>query len=210
MRPFLLVALITLFTTDAAAQETLTDAPTFAAGYLWRQVVFQGTVGPNGEAVMSHGDIWGGRVVAGLGLGRFGVEMRLDASGLKDQFDPNNPATFKSIEGFVMGHYVAFAKRGVQLGPAVVLGSISSFEQNSPWSGFGVDVAGGGLRVGGYGSEVEVLGLRTDFLRGDPGWRLAVVAHIRVTSAMTIVGDAVSGPAGYVRGGIAVQAFGRK
>jgi hypothetical protein len=201
------VVAFALFASPAFAQvQSPTDAPTFWGGFLWKQAIWQGV--PAGEAyTMARSDTWGGRLVGGLGLGRVGLELRLDASGLQDQFDVHNPATYQSLEAYALGHFVVASRGGLQVGPAIVVGSVSAFEAAAPWSGFGVDVVGAGLRVGGHGSELEILAARTSFLRDDPSIRLVAVAHVRLTDHLAVVADAVSGPAGFIRGGLAVEAF---
>lgn len=194
----------------AAPPPRPTDAPTFTGGYLWRQVVVQGVASSKGEWRGERGDINGGRIVAGLGLGRLGIAIRLDASGLKDQFNLQDPTTFKTLELYAAAHVVAYASRGVQIGPALVVGSITSFD-TSPgqpqWSGFGADLAGGGLRLGGFGSEVHLLVGRTTYLAEDPKARAILAVHVRLTEQLYAVGDAVTGRDGFVRAGIAVRAW---
>lgn len=192
------------------AQEKPTDAPTFRGGYMWRQLVVQGVQGSHGIYEAERGDFWGGRLVAGLGLGRFGAELRLDVAGLKDQFNPQDPTTFKTLEAYAALHFVAAARGGLQVGPALVVGSITSFdvdEGQPAWSGVGVDLAGCGVRLGGFGSEVFLLVARTRYLALDPATRLVFAAHVRLTDQLYAVGDAVSGQDGFVRVGIAVRAF---
>jgi hypothetical protein len=184
------------------------QAPTFMDGYLWKQIAWEGTPQPDGTLALTRSEPWGGRVVGGVGFGRFGIEARVDVSGLKDQFDVNNPATYQSVEAYGMAHWIAAAPAGiVQIGPAVMAGSISSFESGASFHGFGLDVYGVGARFAVKGSEFEVFAARTSFLRDDPKVRAVAVLHLCMTSQMALVGDAVSGEAGFIRFGIAVRAF---
>lgn len=210
---FLLIFLLSLgaaYGQDAPQAPKPTDAPTFSAGYMWRQVVVQGVPDAEGAWSGQRGDVFGGRVVAGLGFGRVGFEVRLDASGLKDQFNLQDPSTFKTLELYAAAHVVAYGAKGVQLGPALVMGSITSFdtEPGQPqWSGFGADLVAGGARVGGFGSEVYVLVGRTTYLAEDPKVRAVLAVHVRLTNQLYAVGDAVTGRDGFVRAGIAVRAW---
>lgn len=190
-----------------------TDAYTFWGGYMWRQTMAQGVPNGTGGYTMQRGDFWGGRLIGGLGLGRVGFAMRLDASGLKDQFDVNDPATFKTLEAYGAGYFVLAAARGIQVGPIAVVGSTMNLDEQTiaktnEWPGVGVNIYGAGLRVAGMGSELEVLAVRTErYLRQDPRVRLAVVAHVRLTDRLYGVGDVVSGQDGFIRVGVAVRAF---
>jgi hypothetical protein len=161
---------------------------------------------------MDRGDFWGGRLVGGLGLGRVGTEIRFDIAGLKNQFDPNNPATFKTLEAYAGLYYVVWANPKMQLSPIVVLGSITSLDENDyvtkAWTGAGLNVIGGGLRIAGYGSEAHFLCVQTrDFLLEDTKVRVALAVHVRLTNQLYVVADAIGGSDGFVRGGIAVRAF---
>jgi hypothetical protein len=178
---------------------------------MWKQFMAQGVPCCDSQDTfeMKRGDIWGGRLVAGLGFGRVGVELRLDAAGLKDQFNANDPATFKTLELYAATHYVLLTSKQFQLGPVFVAGSIVNMDTDHPdaWTGVGVDVLGGGVRIAGFGSEVELLFAYTSFLYNDPAWRAVLVAHVRLTDRLYVVGDGVTGGDGFVRAGFAVRAF---
>jgi len=210
MKSFVLLTALLLAAQSGLAQEKPTDAPTFRGGYMWRQGVIQGVQGSHGIYEAERGDFWGGRLVVGLGFGRFGIELRLDAAGLKDQFNPQDPTTFKTLEAYAALHMVAVVAKGMQIGPALMAGSITNFDVDKgqpSWTGVGVDLAGCGVRLGGFGSEVFLFIARTQYLALDPAAHLVFAAHVRLTDQLYAVGDAVSGQDGFVRVGIAVRAF---
>lgn len=219
-RSSFIVALL-LFASPAVAQEQLKalgefygkvgiteEAPTFLDAYLWKQVLWEGTPRADGTMGLTRSEPWGGRLVGGIGFHRLGFEGRLDVSGLKDQFSAQDPATYQSLEAYGMVHLVAANPAGLlQLGPAAMVGSISSFKEGASYRGFGADVVAVGGRLAVKGSELEMFGARTSFLRGDPSYRFLAVAHVRITAQMALVADLVSGQAGFVRLGFAVKAF---
>lgn len=193
-----------------------TDAMTFWGGYMWRQTMAQGVPRGDGTYSMQRGDFWGGRLVGGLGFGRVGFEMRWDIAGLKNQFDVNNPSTFKTLEAYAGAYVNVWGNGKIQIAPILVGGSITSLDENDyiskAWTGAGLNLGGGGIRLAGYGSEAHFLCVATkNFLYTDPASggtvRGALVVHVRVTPQLYIVGDAISGADGFVRGGIAVRAF---
>jgi len=178
-----------------------TDAPTFLGLYGWKQAIWQYTADAEGEYTLERGDIWGGRLVGGLGFGRFGFEMRADVSGLKEQFSFEDPETFNTLEIYGAAHYVWLVKHGLQIGPAVVIGSISN-EQSV--GGIGLDIYGGGVRLGGHGAEFHIVVGVHDYLPLG-GWRVSFSGHIPVYDRVYAVGDIVSGQDGYARVGVAVR-----
>lgn len=206
MRTAWSIAVVLAAAVTATAQSP-EAAPTFVGGYMWKQVGVQGSIHADETYRSERMDFWGGRVNAGFSFGRVGIEARVDAAGLKDVFDPNNPQTFQTIEAYGMVHYVAFAAGGMQIGPAVYTGIVTSLEEGSPWTGFRVNSGGVGVRFAGSGSEVELMAARTDYLPRDPRWRLVTAVHLRLNDKLYVVGDGISGLDGFVRVGIAVKVF---
>jgi hypothetical protein len=178
-----------------------TDAPTFLGLYGWKQAIWQYTADAEGEYTVEKGDVWGGRLVGGLGFGRIGFEMRVDVSGLKEQFAFDDPETFNTLEVYGAVHYVWLSQHGLQIGPAAVVGSISD-EQSV--GGIGLDLYGGGVRIGGFGAEFHIaIGVHDYLPQG--GWRFSLSGHIPVFDRLYAVGDIVSGQDGYARVGVAVR-----
>lgn len=181
--------------------ENATDAPTFLGLYFWKQAIWQYTADAEGEFSVEKGDVWGGRLVGGMGFGRFGVEMRADVSGLKEQFSFEDPETFNTLEVFGAIHYVALTNEGMQIGPAVVLGSV--IDEGNP-GGIGLNVYGGGIRLGGHGAEFHILYAAHDYLPTG-GWRFSFSGHIPIYGKVYAVGDLVAGKDGYARVGVAFR-----
>ncbi len=186
-----------------AQEEPSHTPPTFVGVYVWKQALWQYTADAEGEYTVERGDPWGGRFVAGTGFGRFGLEGRIDVSGLKEQFSLEDPETFQTLEVYGAVHYVWLVHAGMQVGPAVALGSISN-EQSK--GGINLDLYGGGIRVGGHGAEFHLFFGAHDYLPTG-GWRISLSGHFPVIPSAKIyaVGDLVSGQDGYARVGIAVR-----
>lgn len=181
--------------------EEPTDAPQFVGVYFWKQALWQFTADDAGDYSIERGDPWGGRLVAGTGFGRLGLEARADVSGLKDQFSFEDPETFQTLEVFAAAHYVAVANRGVQVGPAIFAGSV--IDENSR-KGIRLNLYGFGVRVGGFGSEIHLTVGRHEYLPTG-GWRFSLSAHVPIYGRIYAVGDLVSGQDGYARVGVAVR-----
>lgn len=187
------------------AQETRAadplEAPTFLGVYTWQEVIWQYVDQGKAGYQVERGEYLGGRVVGGLGLGRLGAELRLDVAGLKEQFAASDPATYATLEAYGVLHFVALQRHGVQLGPFVAGGSVSS---KASQGGIGLDLWGGGVRIAGYGAEIHALVARHDYLPLG-GWRLSLSGHIPISGPLAAVGDIVSGQDGYARVGLAVR-----
>ena len=192
--PFLLVFLLCGST---FAQE----APSFLGVFTWQQTVFQYVDLGEGDYRVERGSVLGGRLVGGLGFGRFGLELRIDVSGLKGSFDQSDPDTYTTLESFGAAHYILMEKEGFQIGPALVAGSVAS-ERSS--GGIKLDVYGGGARFAGHGAEFHLLLARHDYLPLG-GWRLSLSGHVPIKGPLYGVGDVVTGQDGYARVGLAVR-----
>ena len=192
---------VSLATSAPIADDTSLDAPTFLGFYLWTQALWQYVDDRNGGFTLERGDIVGGRLVGGIGFGRFGVELRADVSGLKEQFKADDPATYTTLEAFAGAHFVAYANHGAQVGPIIAAGTVAN--KQSP-NGIALSFYGGGARFAGYGAEVHALVGRHDYLPFG-GWRMSLSAHIPVSGKMYAVGDIVTGRDGYARVGMAVK-----
>jgi len=188
-------------TSASIADDTSLDAPTFLGFYLWTQALWQYVDDGKDGFTLERGDIVGGRLVGGMGLGRFGVELRADVSGLKEQFKADDPATYTTLEVFAGAHFVAYASHGAQVGPIIAAGTVAN--KQSP-DGIALSFYGGGARFAGYGAEVHALVARHDYLPLG-GWRMSLSAHIPVSGKLYAVGDIVMGRDGYARVGIAVR-----
>ena len=190
--------------TPAVVKDPLA-APTFLGIYGWKEVIWQGVKTPEGGWTLKRGDAWGGRLVAGLGLGRYGLELRGDVSGLVDQFKVDDTATYQSIEVYGAGYWNAASSGGVQIGPMVLLGTVAAIDAPQ-YGGIGVSVAGAGVRVGAFGGEAHAFVAHTsNFLADDPTWRFGAAFHIPVMPPVYVVGDILTGNAGLVRVGIAAR-----
>ena len=198
MRKLLPFLLFTFLASNAFAQEA---APSFLGVYTWQQVIFQYVDVSEGNYRVEKGNVLGGRLVGGLGFGRFGVELRVDVSGLEGSFDQNDPDTYTTLETFGAVHYILMEKEGFQVGPALVAGSVAS-ERSS--GGIKLDVYGGGARLAGHGAEFHVLFARHDYLPLG-GWRLSLSGHVPIRGPLYGVGDVVTGVDGYARIGLAVR-----
>lgn len=186
---------------EELAPAPTTKAPTFLGFYLWEQAIFQYLPDGAGGFTVERGDQLGGRLVGGLGLGRLGFELRADVTGLKDEFDAQDPETYTTLEVYGGAHFVAMERHGVQIGPVAAAGSVAN-EQSA--AGIGLDFWGGGVRLAGRGAEFHVTVGRHDYLALG-GWRLSLSGHIPVVDRIYAVGDLVSGADGFVRVGIAVR-----
>ena len=187
--------------TSVVPETTEVEAPTFLGFYLWEQALFQYVDDGQGGYQVERGDRLGGRLVGGLGFGRLGVELRADVTGLKEQFNPQDPETYTTLEVYGAAHYVLLERDGLQLGPMVAAGSVSN-EQSV--GGIAFDFWGAGVRLAGYGAEFHVALGRHDYLPLG-GWRLSLSGHIPIMERLYAVGDIVSGQDGFVRVGIAVR-----
>ena len=187
--------------TSVVPETTEVEAPTFLGFYLWEQALFQYVDDGQGGYQVERGDQFGGRLVGGVGFGRFGAELRVDVSGLKEQFNAEDPATYTTLEVYGAAHYVALEQGGLQLGPMVAGGSVSN-EQSV--GGITFDFWGAGVRLAGHGAEFHLAIGRHDYLPVG-GWRLSLSAHIPIKDQLYAVGDIVSGADGFVRAGIAVR-----
>lgn len=202
--PLAVLAALLLLPLSAPAediQDVELRASTFLGVYTWQQVIWQYVKTSDAGYRAERGDFLGGRLVGGLGLGRFGVEVRLDVAGLKQQFAADNPSTYTTLETYGAAHYVLTEREGLQLGPVAVGGSVANRQSDG---GIGFDLWGGGLRVAGYGAEFHVVAARHDYLPLG-GWRLSLSAHLPIVSKLYGVGDIVSGRDGYARVGLAVR-----
>ena len=188
-------------TSGPTPETTGVEAPTFLGFYLWEQAIWQYIDDGQGAYRVERGDQLGGRLVGGVGFGRFGAELRVDVAGLKEQFNAEDPATYTTLEVYGAAHYVALEQGGLQLGPMVAGGSVSN-EQSV--GGITFDFWGAGVRVAGYGAEFHLAVGRHDYLPVG-GWRLSLSAHIPIMDRLYAVGDIVSGQDGYVRVGVAVR-----
>ncbi len=183
-----------------APAEDPAHAPTFLGVYAWKQALWQYVPDAEGTYRSSRGDPWGGRVVGGLGLGRWGVDLRLDVSGLKDEFSLEDPETFQTFETYGAAYYVAAVQEGFQIGPIGVVGTINTEVSQ----GVEVNMYAAGVRLGGYGSEFHLLVGKHDYLIGEE-WRFSLSGHIPIAGTVYAVGDLVSGKGGFARLGIAVR-----
>ena len=139
--------------------------------------------------------------MAGLGLGRFGLEGRLDVSGLEDSFDLEDVSTYQTLEAYASAHWVAWAGEGVQLGPAVFGGMVVD-DQGTEVS---PNVTGFGFRLATSGGELFGGVAWNRYLRGDSGPRAFVALHFPIAGELYVVGDLMSGDAGFVRAGVAYR-----
>ncbi len=205
----LLTTAALLFLQRAAAGQDITTAPesaeikapTFLGFYLWEQAIWQYVDDGQGNYRVERGDQLGGRLVGGIGLGRFGLELRVDVTGLKEQFNPQDPETYTTLEVYGAAHYVLLEQDGFQIGPIMAAGSVSN-EQTV--DGITFDFWGAGVRLAGHGAEFHVAIGRHDYLPIG-GWRLSFSAHIPIMERLYAVGDMVSGQDGFARVGIAVR-----
>jgi len=182
------------------AQEA-TEAPTFLGAYTWTQATWQYVEGDDGTYSVERGDFVGGRVVGGLGFGRFGAELRVDVAGLQGDFDSGTPETYATLETYAALHFVALSREGLQLGPFVAAGSVASKVSEG---GIGLDFVGVGVRVAGHGAEFHAAIGKHDYLPLG-GWRLSLSGHLPLTGPLYAVGDIVSGADGFARVGLAVK-----
>ncbi len=187
--------------TSVAPETTEVEAPTFLGFYLWEQALFQYVDDGQGGYQVERGDRLGGRLVGGLGFGRLGVELRADVTGLKEQFQAEDPSTYTTLEVYGAAHYVLLERDGVQLGPLVAGGSVANTQSAG---GIALDVWGAGARLAGYGAEFHVVLARHDYLPLG-GWRLSLSGHIPIMERLYAVADIVSGQDGYARVGVAVR-----
>lgn len=195
----------------AAEDARAANAPTFAHGFLWEQAVSQPVTLADGTVSTEVGSAAGGRLVGGLGLGPWGIEARVDVSGLKEEFAVRNPSTVRTLEGFAAVHLVMLADVAtkLQVGPMLTGGVIRELR---PQDGRGFEpgaLAGAGLRVARAGSELHVLAGWTSILPRHKGgsFALAAAAHWKLTAASYLVADVIVGPTWVLRSGLAVRAF---
>lgn len=180
-------------------------------GLLWKQAIWQGIKGEDGAWTVRRGDVWGGRLAGGLGIGRLGIGGRLDISGLKDQFDLNDPTTYTTVEAYGTATYYLAEAYGMTLAVEGALGAVTGIEggdgkttgplPNGP-SFYGV-----GLRIGDStrGSSARV-GVAHHGALAEPGRaRLYLSGQAPINDRLWVVGDAISGRDGYVRVGVAVR-----
>ncbi len=177
-------------------------APEFMGLYLWKQALWQYTANAQGKYSVERGDPWGGRIVGGLGFGRFGIEGRADVSGLQEQFSIEDPETFQTLEVYGAVHYVWLARSGFQIGPVVAAGSIS---HDDSVGGIKMNFWGGGVRLAGAGAEFHFAIGKHDYLPTG-GWRCSISGHLPIYGRVYLVGDLVSGQDGYARVGVAFRA----
>jgi len=178
-------------------------APTFVGVYLWQQALWQYTVNAEGETSVERGTPPGGRLVGGIGFGRFGLEGRLDITGLKEQFSLEDPDTYGTIEVYTAAHYVLAAVEGLQIGPLAMAGSVAN--KQTP-KGVSLSTYGFGVRVAGHGGELHLLYAMHDYLPLQ-GWRFSISLHAPLIPQANVytVGDLVTGEDGYARVGVAVR-----
>lgn len=193
-----LMILAAALTASASAGEA--RAPTFLGAYFWKQALWQYTFDAEGSTSVERGDPWGGRLVGGLGLGRFGIEARVDVTGLKEQFSFEDPETYQTLEAFALLHYIALSLDGVQLGPGAAVGTIA----NEQSDGISANFYGVGIRIASKGAEFHIVFAQHDYLPTG-GWRFSASAHVPLYNRIYGLGDIVGGRDGYARIGVAVR-----
>lgn len=181
------------------------EAPTFFGLYAWKQVVWQSKPGHADIWSLEKGDVWGGRLVVGVGLGHFGLELRGDVAGLKDQFKVDDTTTYQSIEVYGDAYYNLWGAKGAQVGPMVTLGTVAAVDGPGQYGGIGLALVGAGVRIGALGGETHLFVGRTDFLYNDPGWHLGMAFHFPVMPPVYVVADVLTGQDGLIRVGIAAR-----
>lgn len=174
--------------------------------YGWRQMTWDA----EGAPVTEGGDLWGARAVASMPLkGGMLLGLRADASAMDSGFALESPSSWRTVEGYVA---LSWPRRVGPLtaGPAVMGGAVAPITTEATWA---VEPAlGGGLRFGAGRSWAYALAgtNKAADQRCPPevpcagAGRFMAVVHVEV-SRFVIVGDAVTGPGGYQRLGIAFR-----
>lgn len=161
----------------------------------------------DGEAYRRGGDLFGGRVQASVDLPaglHFGA--RGDASALSADFDFSNPGTYRTLEGYCAVSRPFGAPR-FTYGPAVMGGALVPVSTEAAWSSRAT--WGGGLRIGHASSWVYLLAGQNGAaderaLAGGHPVRFLGAGHVDL-GRFALVGDLVTGPGGFARGGLAFR-----
>jgi len=163
----------------------------------------------DGASYQRGADLFGGRAVASMDL-KAGLHLGLrgDASALSAEFDPVSPSTYgtvRTLEGYgALSRPFAFG--AWTAGPAVMVGALVPVSTETSWAS--KPTAGGGLRIGFGRSWAYVLagpnGAADERAPGTSPVRLLVAGQIE-WKRFALVGDFVSGPGGFARGGVAYR-----
>lgn len=169
--------------------------------YAWKLAVLD----RDGQAYRRGGDLFGGRAIASMDLrGGLHLGLRGDASALSG-FDLQNPGTWRSLEGYGALSR-PFAAGSITVGPALMAGALVPVTTAATWSSR--PTWGGGVRVGQGWSWLYVLagknGAADERAFGATPMRLLMAGHVEL-HRVALVGDFVSGPGGFARGGLALR-----
>lgn len=159
-----------------------------------------------GEAYRRGGDLFGGRAIASVDLsGGLHLGLRGDASALSN-FDLKNPGTWRSLEGYAALSRPFGTGPLWTVGPAIMAGALVPVTTEATWSSR--STWGGGVRVSRGRSWGYVLagrnGAADERSLGASPMRLLFAGQIEVRR-VALVGDAVTGPGGFVRAGVAYR-----
>lgn len=162
--------------------------------YLWKVVSFTAD---------GRTDVWGGRVLGSVPLGRLSLVARLDASALPGQFKAEDPSTYKSVEGYAGANYVFAQRDGVTVGPAVVAGLAMAYDTKGKTLTSNPTTWGVGGRLGTPSGWVYVMVGQ----HGAAGRRIGILmtGQWKVTDTFSLVADGVASDKPFARVGIAVS-----
>lgn len=183
-------------TTVAAAALVLYSVPVHAEtrAYLWKVVSF---------TAEGRTDVWGGRIIGSVPIGRLALVGRVDASALPGQFKAEDPSTYKSIEGYAGAHYVLAQRDGVQVSAAAIAGLAMAYDTKGKTLSANPTTWGVGGRLGTPAGWFYVMVGR----HGAAGHRLGILAtgQWKVTDTFSLVADGVASDHPFARVGIAVS-----
>ncbi len=192
-----------LILAQAAAPAPAADplaANTFAQSWAWAMSLW--------SDAPQRRDLVGGRIQAQVGIGRWGIAARADASGLPGEFQPNQPSTFRTVEVYVAGHRNLAGVQNVVIGPTALAGagvSLETVNGKRPTTP-NTATAGVGVRAAGPDWAVYVVVGCHQALRGVS---VVAVVHVGMTDRTAWVADGGIGAHGalYARMGLAVRVF---
>jgi hypothetical protein len=169
-----------------------------AEGWIWAERSWA----PPAEAK----DLAGGRFQALLGLGRWGVAVRGDVSGLPGTFDVSKTQTYRSAQALVGVHRNLYATSGIQLGVAAGFGGavplvVEAGERPKMPHTF---TAGLGIRAAAPGWWVYATAGQHYAVPGVSG---ILVYQVRTSERTAAVGTFAVGRTSFAQFGVAVRWF---
>lgn len=166
----------------------------------WKLVVLD----HDGTAYRKGGDLFGGRVISSMDLkGGLHLGLRGDATALTAD-DVKNPALWRSVESYLALSRPFPIGGGFTAGPAVMAGTLMPITTEASWSSRAT--FGGGLRVSrGRSWAYAMAGPNgaADERAPNAGHPVRFLGAAQVElGRVALLGDYVSGPGGFARGGL--------